>query len=130
MLTEAGVRSQALAVLVPLLLGFLGATPVAAQQVEAAPLPRAEVTVDLERLKQRLASLPATDDNTGLKLNFFVQVYGRLPRINPLEGFELTDGPVPFGGPTHGDLLSLWTPEEFSAPVADFGSVLGWFLGR
>jgi len=130
MRTESVVRNQPLSLLATLLLGFLGATPVATQQIESEPLPAMEMTVNLDRLKQRLAALPAADDDTGLKLNFFVQVYGRLPQINLLEGFELTDGPVPFGGPTHHDFLRLSTPEEFSAPVADIGSLVEWFLGR
>ena len=98
---------------------------------EQAPLPAVELPVNLERLKRRLAALPsAEDERTRLKLNFYVDVYGRAPRIDPLEGFDIHTGLVPHGGPSHADMMSQWTPEGFNVPVADLGSVLGWFFNR
>lgn len=105
-----------------------------AQEQEAVPpdpLPSVELPVNLERMKRRLSALPASDDERSLlRLDYYVSVYGRAPGINVLEGFDLHNGPVPFGPPTGADLRALWTPEEFSAPVADLTSVIGWLLKR
>jgi len=114
-----------------LLLSPLVSVDAAAQDVDDALLPAVELSVNLERLKRKLAQLPATDEErTILRLNFYLSVYARAPRINPLLGFDLHTGPVPFGGPSHADMRDLWTPEEFSTPVADLGSVLGWLFKR
>ena len=114
-----------------LLLSPLVSVDAAAQEADDASLPEVKFSVNLERLKRKLATLPAADeDRTSLRLSFYLSVYARAPRINPLLGFDLQSGPVPFGGPTHADMRELWTPEEFSAPVADLGSVLGWLLKR
>ena len=102
-----------------------------AQERKVDPLPSVELAVNLERLKQRLAELPESDEERSLlKLDYYVSVYGRAPEINVLEGFDLHNGPVPFGPPTHDDFQALWTPEEFSAPAADLTSILGWLLKR
>ena len=114
-----------------LLLSTLASVDTAAQEINGAPLPAVELPVNLERVKQKLAALPATDEERSLlKLNFYVEVYGSAPRINLLEGFNLHTGPVPFGGPSHADLRNLWTPEEFRAHAVDLASVLGWILRR
>ena len=99
--------------------------------VPQPPLPAVELPVNLERLKRRLAALPSSEDErTLLKLNFYVDVYGRAPRIDPLEGFDIHTGLVPHGSPSHADMMSQSTPEGFDVPVADLGSVLGWIFNR
>ena len=115
-----------------LLLSPIAPLHAVAQDVhDARPLPAVELPVNLERLKRKLAALPATDaERSLLKLNFYIEVYGRATRVNPLQGFDIHTGPVPFGGPDHAGLRDLWTPEEFSAPVADLTSVLGWISRR
>ena len=124
-------RPAIASVLTVLLLSPLAPATAAAQKDDQAPLPAVELPVNLERLKQKLAALPATDEERSfLKLNFYLAVYGSAPRINPLAGFDIHTGPVPFGVPSDADLRSLWTPKEFSAPAADLGSVLGWIFNR
>ena len=121
------------AIVLPLAVLLLGPlAPVdAAQEVYDAPLPAVELPVNLERLKQKLEALPATDEERSLlKLSFYLEVYGRAPRYDPLEGFDIHTGPIPFGGPSHASLRALWTPEALSAPVADLTSVLGWLFNR
>lgn len=113
------------------LLGPLVPAEAAAQKVNDAPLPAVELPVNLQRLKRKLAALPATDaERSILKLNFYLEVYGRAPRINPLDGFDIHTGPVPIGGPSHADMRELWTPQEFSTPAADLSSVIGWIFNR
>ncbi len=114
-----------------LLLSPLAPVKAAAQDVDGAPPRAVEVPVNLERVKRRLAALSATDDERSiLKLSYYLEVYGRAPRLDLLQGFDRHNGPVPFGGPSHADMRALWTPEEFSAPVADLGSALDWLLNR
>tara|TARA_B100000029_G_scaffold101412_2_gene91695 strand:- start:96 stop:467 length:372 start_codon:yes stop_codon:yes gene_type:complete len=108
-----------------------GVTGIAGQERQADPLPSVELAVNLERMKRRLADIPASEEERSLlKLDYYVSVYGRAPAINVLEGFDLHNGPVPFGPPTHDDFQALWTPEGFDAPVADLTSILGWLLKR
>ena len=122
-------RRAIVSLLTVLLLSPLAPVHAAAQ--DDAPLAAVELPVNLERLKRKLAALPASDEERSLlKLSFYVDVYGRAPRFDPLEGFDIHTGPVPFGGPSHADLRSLWTPEAFSAPAADLTSVLGWLFQR
>ena len=88
------------------------------------------IAVNLERVKQKLAALPALDDTRSLlKLSYYLDVYGRAPEPNLLEGFDVFAGPAPFGGPTHADMRDLWTPEEFSSP-AIVSIPLGWIFKR
>ena len=103
----------------------VGAEP---QEVDKALLPAVELPVNLERLKRKLAALPATDEERSiLKLNFYIEVYGRSPRLNLLQGFDIHTGPVPFGGVTHTELRDLWTPQEFSTPPV-VSIPLGWLF--
>ena len=114
-----------------LLLSPLATAEASQQDIDGAPLPAVEVLVNLERVKRKLAALPATGEKRSiLKLSYYLEVYGRAPRLDLLQGFDRYNGPVPFGGPSHADMQALWTPKEFSAPVADLGSALDWLLKR
>ena len=109
-----------------MLLILLTASPSVAQDGHESASDRAvELPINLERLKQRLAALPTDDDERPL-IKFYVEVYGRAPRVNPLLGFDLHTGPVNHGAPTHAEMLRQWTPEEFRTPVADLGSLFNW----
>lgn len=118
-------------VLSVLLLSPLAPVQAAAQDIDGAPLHAMRLPVNLERVKRKLAAMPASDDERSLlDLNYYIEVYGRAPRLDLLEGFDTHIGPVPFGGPSHADLRDLWTPEEFSSPVADVGSLFDWLFKR
>jgi len=43
---------------------------------------------------------------------------------------NLREGAVPYGAPTHQDMLNVMTPQEYRAPAADFTSLLRWFSGN
>ena len=123
-------RRAIVSVLTVLLLSPLAPLQAAAQDVDGARLPEVRFVVNLERVKRKLASLPATDDTRSLlDLSYYLEVYGRAPRLNLLEGFDIHSGPVPFGGATHADLRALWTPKEFSTPAA-VSIPLGWIFKR
>lgn len=124
-------RRAILLVLTVLLLGPLAPMPAAAQDGDGARLPAVTVSFNLERVKRKLAALPASDaTHLRLDLDYYLEVFGRAPRLNLLEGFDVDIGPVPFGGPTHADLQDLWTPREFRTPAADLSSLFNWFRKR
>jgi hypothetical protein len=37
---------------------------------------------------------------------------------------------VPYGAPTHREMLDMITPQEHRAPAADFGNLLRWLSGQ
>jgi hypothetical protein len=114
-----------------LLLSPIAPVRTSAQDVDRAPQPAVRLSVNLERVKRTLAALPASDDERSLlALNYYLEVYGRAPRINVLEGFDIHIGPSPFGAPSHDDMRAMWTPEEFSSPVANLGSLFNWLSKR
>ena len=130
-LLEAMTLRAIVLLLTVLLLSPLAPVSAAAQDVDRAPQPAVRLSVNLERVKRKLAALPANDDERSLlALNYYLEVYGRAPRIDLLEGFDTHIGPAPFGGPTHDDMRALWTPQEFSSPVADLGSLFNWLSTR
>ena len=138
-LVEGMTQRAIVLLLTALLLSAVAPVQVAAQDVDGARRPLEvggalrplELGINFERVKRTLASLPASDeDRSLLHLNYYLSVYGRAPGIKFLEGFDLISGPVPFGVPTHAAFQDLWTPEEFSAPVADVGSLVQWLFNR
>lgn len=88
--------------------------PASAQTIDADRLP-----VSLERIKRELAATRSTNDTSALRLQYYIEVYGRPYALDILGDFNLTTGPVPFGAPTHREFLAHVTPQEFRAPAAD-----------
>jgi hypothetical protein len=43
---------------------------------------------------------------------------------------DLVVGPVPYGAPTHKEIVAHITPKEYRAPAADFGVLLRWLAER
>jgi hypothetical protein len=116
-------RHIALAALLSSTLGF----PAAAQQnVDVSKLP-----VNLERIQRQLQQATVRENQDGLNLSFFVDVYGRAPRIE-LWAPEpnLMTGPAPYGAPSHRQILEQITPQEFRAPAADFSSLFRWIADK
>ena len=97
-------------------------TPPAASTVDVSRLP-----LDLHRIERLLRQNTETSEFNGLRLQYFVGVFGRAPQIELfIEGEDLKNGPTPWGAPTHRDMLNLWTPKEFSAPPMDFSAFVRW----
>ncbi len=58
---------------------------------------------------------------------YFVDVYGQAPRIELFTRQDnLQKGPVPYGAPTHSQILEVITPQEFRSPVMDFSAIMRW----
>jgi hypothetical protein len=110
------------------LLSFALALPSVAQDnsVDVAKLP-----VNLARIQQQLQQTTVREERDGLNLRYIVDVYGRAPRIElfPPQP-NLMTGPAPYGAPTHQDILRQITPQEHSAPAADFGALFRWLADK
>ena len=112
--------------LAALLLSTLAFPAAAQQNVDVSKLP-----VNLERIQRQLQQATVRESQDGLNLSFFVDVFGRAPRIE-LWAPEpnLLTGPAPYGAPTHRQILEQITPQEFRAPAADFSSLFRWFADK
>ncbi len=107
----------------------LGISPAAAQDRQPVVLDAEALPVSLERIKRQLGQTPALDRET-LRLNFYLDVYADKPQLDVFAGFDLHNSPVPYGAPTHQDVLDLVTPLEFRSPPADLTGILNWLVGR
>lgn len=108
------------------LMGLALATPAAAQTVDVKLLP-----ISLHRIQRELRQSSETETREGLRLRYQVDVYGRAPAIELFtKDDNLRSGPVPYGGPTHKQMLEMMTPQEFRAPAADFGAFMRWLADR
>jgi hypothetical protein len=76
----------------------------------------AKLGVSLERIRRQLAQPDQDPQDGSLRLAFRVEVFGHAPPIDLLKDFPLT-GPVPYGGPTHREVLDVLTPQEFRSPA-------------
>jgi hypothetical protein len=79
--------------------------------------------VSFERIKRGLRLTPASTAKTPLRLEFYVEVQGMAPPILLFQPGELATGPVPYGAPTHSDVLELFTPIEFRSPTVPISSI-------
>jgi hypothetical protein len=87
--------------------------------------------INLDRIQRQLRQSTVRDESDGLRLRFVVDVFGQAPRIELFgnRDFSLT-GPAPYGAPTHNDILRLITPQEHSAPAANFGNLFRWLADK
>lgn len=101
---------------------------------QTEPQPQADVSrlpLDLERIQRQLQQTADREERDGLNLRYYVNVTTQAP---PLVLFrredDLVNGPVPYGGPTHREMLEQMTPKEFRTPAADFSALLRWLAER
>jgi hypothetical protein len=109
-------------------------TQASAQRTPAAAAPQdapEHYGLNLSRIQRGLRKSAERQDYDGLNLRYYVNVYAPAPPIKlftPLD--NLLYGPVPYGGPTHRDMMNVVTPQEFSAPAADFSGIARWLAGK
>jgi len=102
------------------------ATSAAAQEIDVKLLP-----ISLHRIQRELIQSTETSSHEGLRLRYQIDVYGRSPAIELFtKADNLRNGPVPYGAPTHKEMLNMMTPQEFRAPVMDFTSFMRWLADR
>jgi hypothetical protein len=107
-----------------LLLAALFALPAGAFAQESQAVDPTKMGIDLSRIKRELAQADAEEAaaDDPLRLRFTVQVVGTAPKIDLLEGFNVS-GPLPYGPPTHQEFLDVVTPREYRSPVVPFYSL-------
>lgn len=90
----------------------------------------AKLGVDLRRIKKGVDDTTITPEEqrlaNGIRLNLHVQVFGQAPAPDFFENFDPVSGPVPYGAPTHQQVLDFLTPQEFRAPAANFFALAMW----
>jgi len=83
--------------------------------------------LDLQRLERQLRQSVEKGSWDGFRLRYTVEVYGRAPRIQFFDPKEvLPSGPIPYGAPTHQEMVEVMTPKEYRAPVMDFSALKRW----
>jgi hypothetical protein len=102
--------------------------PSTAGQSRSSPAQAAPSTdalgVSFDRIKRELRMRPPTAVKTPLKLEYYVEVQALLPPIPIFKTGELTTGPIPYGAPTHADMLDHVTPLAFKSPAIPVSSIL------
>jgi hypothetical protein len=108
---------------IALLIVAIFALPAGAFAQDGQSLDASKMGVDLSRIKRELVEATTVDETEDpLRPRFRVEVVGIAPRIDFLEGFSL-EGAVPYGPPTHGEVLHMLTPQEFRSPAVPFSSL-------
>ena len=108
---------------------ILGAAHAAAAQQASVDVKR--LPVDLNKLTRELRQTAATESHNGLHIRYTVDVYGQAPRIEFFTKQDnLKDGPVPYGAPSHREMIEHVTPIEYRPPVMDFSALLRWLSDK
>ncbi len=97
----------------------------AASRAEAVDVDR--LPLDLQRLERRLRQTTEREAWDGFRLRYTVEVFGSAPRLQFFEPRDvLASGPIPYGAPTHKEMIEVMTPREYRAPVMDFSALMRW----
>jgi hypothetical protein len=113
------------------LIGLLlfGAADTAFAQQTSVDVKR--LPIDLTKVTRELRQSAATESHNGLHIRYTVDVYGQAPRIELFTKQDnLGSGPVPYGAPSHQEMINHVTPQEYRAPYADFGSLIRWLSDK
>ncbi len=79
--------------------------------------------ISFARIKRELRILPPSTARTPLKLEYYVEVQGVMPPLPIFRPGELTTGPVPYGAPTHSDMMDHVTPLAFKSGTVPVSSL-------
>ena len=89
--------------------GISAETPVQVSGIDVTRLP-----IDLQRIERRFRQGQIREERDGLNLRYYIDVFAVAPRITLFtEQDNLRYGPVPYGGPTHNEMLEMMTPRPF-----------------
>lgn len=113
------------------LIGLLVLGAAEAASAQQTPVDVKRLPIDLAKVTRDLRQSTATESHNGLQIRYRVDVYGQAPRIEIFTKQDnLAHGPVPYGGPSHRDMIEHVTPQEYRAPYADFGSLIRWLSDK
>ena len=113
-----------------LLAGLAGAGGQAGLRAQEA-VDVSRLPLNLNRIQRELRQSAVREERRGLNLHYVIDVYGQAPPIvifGPDD--NLVRGPVPYGAPTHREMIDHVTPKEYRAPVADFSALVRWLAER
>ncbi len=118
-----------------LIIGVAGAAAAQQGPVEVSRLPASvdvnRLPIDLAKITRQLRQTQSSELQNGLHIRYTIDVYGAAPRIEFFTKEDnLQTGPVPYGAPTHREMINQVTPQEFRAPIADFSALLRWLADR
>ena len=112
-------------VLAALVLAVAIPAPLAAQQAQPVPDP----PVNLAHIKRKLAETRQVQSVDQFRLAYYVSVSAEAPQVDIFKDFDWRKGRAKGLPPTAKELFQQVTPQEFSAPVADFTTIASW-LGK
>ena len=96
-----------------------------------ASAPNTQFGLNLARIQRGLRKSTERQDFDGLNLRYYVNVFAPAPPINLFTKQDnIAFGLAPYGGPTHGEIMRLITPQEHRAPAADFSGIARWFANK
>ena len=113
------------------LIGLLvfGAAHTASAQQTSVDVKR--LPIDLTKITRDLRQSAATESHNGLRIRYSIAVYGTAPQIELFTKQDnLANGPVPFGAPSHREMIEHVTPIEYRAPYADIGNLIRWLSDK
>jgi hypothetical protein len=97
----------------------------------AAPIDVSRLPISLKNIQKQLRQTTIREERDGLNLRYFVDVYAKAPDIVLFTKEDnLLTGPVPYGAPSHREMLDMMTPKEHRAPAADMGALFRWLSGK
>lgn len=107
-------------------------TAVGAQGAAAQPgVDVSRLPLDLARIQQELRQSAGEEQRDGLNLEFQIEVFGKAPDITLFGPDDnLRNGPVPYGAPTHSEIVEQITPRQYRAPVMDFSALMRWLTEK
>ena len=109
-----------------LLMFPLTAAAQAQETVDVSRLP-----LNLDRIQRELRQSTIREERQGLNLRYVIEVFGQAPSLELFRPEDnLVYGPVPYGAPTHREMIEHVTPKEYRAPAADFGALFRWLAER
>ncbi len=110
------------------------APPQAAVPPPPPPVDRVDVDrlpLDLQRLERQLRASGERENWDGFRLRYSVEVFGKAPTLQFFDPKDVaSSGPIPYGAPTHKEMIEVMTPKEYRAPVMDFAAVMRWLEGK
>lgn len=126
-------RRRAIIALALLIFAASGSAAAAQDPSDQATLEAEELGVSLARIKHKLDRLPDDIETRSLlRLNFYIEVYARTPQLSYFQGFDLHNSPVPYGPPTHDQLLAVMRTgdPQLTTPAINFNNIIGWAISR
>lgn len=114
-----------------LLIGLLVFGAALAASAQQASVDVKRLPIDLAKVTRELRQSAASESRNGLHLRYMLNVYGQAPRIEIFTKQDnLETGPVPYGAPSHREMVDHVTPIEYRAPYADIGALIRWLSDK